>query len=64
MSPNARIKAEAAHNEALLSGRRFYCDPITGYYVQTSATLAERGNGCRHCPYPIEEQKRALRPGT
>lgn len=59
---------EAAHAEALKSGRRFYIDPVTGYYVMTSATLEERGrccgNGCRHCPYPPEEQKRAGRPGA
>lgn len=43
-----------------------YIDPQSGLFVLTSWYLAERGfccgTGCRHCPYPPEEQERAGRP--
>lgn len=43
-----------------------YIDPQTGLFVLTSWYLGERGyccgTGCRHCPYPPEEQARAGRP--
>ena len=46
----------AAHRRAVEAGESLYRDPITGLWVFTSATLAERGwcceRGCRHCPYP------------
>ncbi len=55
-----------AHDAALARGEAGYRDPGTGLFVLTSAYLAQRGhccgNGCRHCPYPPEEQARAGRP--
>lgn len=58
----------AAHDAAVARGEPTYRDPATGYTVMTAATLAGRGrccgNGCRHCPYPPEEQRRAGRPGA
>lgn len=58
----------AAHDQAVAAGRPMYADPATGYLVFTAAALATRGyccgSGCRHCPYPPEEQRRAGRPGA
>ena len=58
----------AAHAAAVEAGRGTYLDPTTGYVVMTAPLLARRGfccgNGCRHCPYPPEEQARAGRPGS
>jgi hypothetical protein len=55
----------AAHDGAVARGEPTYVDPRTGYLVMTSETLRDRGhccgNGCRHCPYPAEEQRRAGR---
>ena len=60
--------AQAAHEIALLAERPTYLDPSTGYVVFTSLALAARGyccgNGCRHCPYGPDEQRRAGRPGS
>lgn len=57
---------QTAHDEAVRAGRPTYRDPDTGYLVFTSAELAARGeccgSGCRHCPYPPDEQRRAGRP--
>ena len=43
------------HAAAVAAGLPTYVDPITGYKVMTSETLAKRGRccgcGCRHCPY-------------
>jgi hypothetical protein len=54
------------HDEAVRTGKPGYLDPSTGYFVFTAARLAESGrccgSGCRHCPYPAEEQRRAGRP--
>lgn len=62
--PSDRIRV--AHDRAVERGESMYADPDTGYSVMTSATLAARGyccgNGCRHCPYPPDEQERAGRP--
>src|ERR1700727_2078429 len=59
---------QAAHDAAVAAGRDLYADPETGYFVFTSRSLALRGyccgSGCRHCPYPIDEQRRAGRPGA
>jgi hypothetical protein len=60
--------AQAAHERAVAVGAPAYIDPESGYVVLTEATLRARGeccgSGCRHCPYPQEEQLRAGRPGT
>jgi hypothetical protein len=58
----------AAHREAIKRGDGGYTDPETGLYVLTKMQLKMRGyccgQGCRHCPYPEEEQRRAGRPGS
>ncbi|MCB9763050.1 MAG: hypothetical protein H6739_24835 [Alphaproteobacteria bacterium] len=58
----------AAHDRASSRGEAFYRCPRTGLWVMTAHKLAARGhccgNGCRHCPYPPEEQRRAGRPGA
>ena len=45
---------------AVANGEKGYCDPITGNYTFTAASLKEQGfccqNKCRHCPWPPEEQ--------
>jgi hypothetical protein len=62
ISPAARD----AHDEAERAGQAMYADPDTGYFVMTTATLLDRGaccgSGCRHCPYPPDEQRAAGRP--
>jgi hypothetical protein len=56
----------AAHEEAVARGDRMYRDPKTGLWVMTACALEARGaccgSGCRHCPYPPDEQRRAGRP--
>ncbi len=46
-----------AHRAARGSGAPAYLDPATGFWVMTSAYLADRGTcchqGCRHCPYVV-----------
>jgi hypothetical protein len=58
--------AQAAHDAAVATGADTYRDPVTGYVVMTAPLLARRGaccgSGCRHCPYPPDEQRRAGRP--
>ncbi len=58
--------AMRAHAAALAAGEQTYVDPATGYLVMTSDALAAQGNccgnGCRHCPYPPDEQELAGRP--
>ena len=58
--------AVAAHARAIERGHDTYRDPVTGYEVLTSVALTARGeccgSGCRHCPYPEGEQRRAGRP--
>lgn len=58
-------RARTAHDDAVASGRSHYADPATGYLVFTGPALAGRGHccgsGCRHCPYPLEERRRAGR---
>jgi hypothetical protein len=55
--------ARIAHDHAVAVGDAAYVDPESGYLVLTSATLSARGeccgSGCRHCPYPEDERKRA-----
>ncbi len=66
--PACSDAAQAAHDTAVAAGRAFYADPETGYFVFTAPALALRGHccgsGCRHCPYPSDEQHRAGRPGA
>jgi hypothetical protein len=58
----------AAHDAAVAAGAETYVDPATGYLAMTAPTLARRGrccgSGCRHCPYPADEQARAGRTGS
>jgi hypothetical protein len=58
----------AAHDAAVRAGRQLYEDPETGAVVFTSVALAAHGaccgSGCRHCPYPPDEQRRVGRPGA
>jgi hypothetical protein len=53
------------HTRAVEAGVAYYTDPETGYLVMTAQALQDRGeccgSGCRHCPYSIEEQRRAGR---
>jgi hypothetical protein len=55
-----------AHRSASERGEEGYLDPRTGLYVMTADALMARGNccgsGCRHCPYPADEQRAAGRP--
>jgi len=50
----------------MVRGEEGYLDPTTGLYVMTADTLRARGkccgSGCRHCPYPADEQRAAGRP--
>ncbi len=61
-------RIEERHLAAIRNGEATYEDPATGLRVMTAATLRARGrccgSGCRHCPYPAEEQRRAGRPAT
>ncbi len=54
------------HAQADALGQDGYLDPDTGYFVLTAGFLRRRGHccgkGCRHCPYPPDEQRRAGRP--
>lgn len=54
------------HRRAVEAGEAFYVDPETGYLVLTEVALRDRGeccgSGCRHCPYSVEEQRKAGRP--
>ncbi|GDX82276.1 hypothetical protein LBMAG42_40870 [Deltaproteobacteria bacterium] len=58
----------AAHAEADARGEQGYFDPYSGLFVMTASGLRNRryccGKGCRHCPFPSEEQRRAGRPGA
>ncbi len=54
-----------AHQKACAREEAGYIDPKTKLFVLTSFYLTEQGeccgNGCRHCPWPKEEQQRAGR---
>jgi hypothetical protein len=54
------------HREACEAGKPGYIDPDSGLFVMTSVHLRERGyccgSGCRHCPFPHDEQVAAGRP--
>lgn len=66
MSPEDAITR--AHEEAMQRGEGFYRDPVSGLSVMTAKRHLARGyccgSGCRHCPYPADEQARAGRPTT
>ena len=59
-------RTQRTHDLADARGEDGYIDPDTGYFVLTAGCLSRRqgccGRGCRHCPYPPEEQRRAGRP--
>jgi len=56
------------HAEAERRNEAGYEDPDSGLFVLTASYLRARGyccgRGCRHCPYPPDEQRRAGRPGS
>jgi hypothetical protein len=60
--------AQRQHDQADTNGRDGYLDPLSGLFVLTAGFLRRRGfccgKGCRHCPYPREEQRRAGRAGS
>lgn len=53
------VDIEEVHRCAVLSGKRHYTDPITGYHVFTQLASMDRGvccgNGCRHCAFGHEK---------
>jgi hypothetical protein len=57
-----------AHATAVKRGDGGYIDPESGLFVLTDFQLKMRGyccgQGCRHCPYSAEEQRKAGRPGV
>ena len=57
-----RAAVTAAHDAAVAAGEPGYTDPDSGLFVLTDAYLRDRGyccgNGCRHCPYPVEDTAR------
>jgi hypothetical protein len=57
-----------AHSQAMARGEAGYLDPFSGLFVMTARALGDRGrccgSGCRHCPYPAEEQAKAGRAGS
>ena len=59
-------RIQRAHDAADEAGQSGYLDPDTQLFVMTAGYLTERGyccgSGCRHCPYPPEEQDEAGRP--
>ena len=61
-------EVQRRHDQADAIGLDGYIDPHTGLFVLTAGHLLRRGHccgrGCRHCPHPPEEQRRAGRPGA
>lgn len=59
-------KALQIHRAACDAEEAGYIDPESGLFVMTSHYLRDRGyccgNGCRHCPFPVEVQNKAKRP--
>ena len=59
-------QAQKLHTAACVRQQNGYIDPQSGFFVLTEIYLKKRGAccgaGCRHCPYPAEEQKAAGRP--
>lgn len=68
MEADIPATVQAAHGEAVLAGEPMYSDPDSGFSVFTAVALAARGfccgSGCRHCPYDLDQQHRAGRPGS
>ena len=66
LDPKLNPRIIKAHEQAIAKGSQGYIDPISGYFVMTSVYLKKRGYccgiGCRHCPWPIADQKKASRP--
>lgn len=61
-----REAIQELHDSASGRGDAFYMDPNDGMLVMTAHHHRERGyccgTGCRHCPYPPDEQEEAGRP--
>ena len=59
-------RAQRLHQAACKRGDNSYRDPQSGFFVLTAHYLSGRGYccgaGCRHCPYPPDEQEKAGRP--
>lgn len=59
------MSGDKEQTPVLAEGIDYTIDPKTGYWVMTASWLLKRGyccgQGCRHCPYPPEEQQRAGR---
>ena len=66
MADRPTKKALQRHRQACEAGEFGYEDPESGLFVMTSVYLREQGqccgSGCRHCPWPDDEQRRAGRP--
>lgn len=66
MSP--LIDVQTLHDTADTAGLDGYIDPNTGLFALTAGRLRRAGSccgsGCRHCPWPPDEQARAGRPGS
>jgi len=63
--PAIPAEVQAAHDSAAARGERTYRDPRDNGVVVTTVNLWAQGdccgNGCRHCPYPADQQRRANR---
>ncbi len=61
-----RARILRIHDAASNRGDSAYTDPLSGLLVMTAAHHQRRGfccgAGCRHCPYPTEDQVAAGRP--
>ena len=61
-----RARIARIHAAASARGDSSYIDPTSGLLVMTAAHHTRRGfccgAGCRHCPYPPDEQAAAGRP--
>lgn len=64
--PTLSAAVKARHDLSDSLGEDGYLDPRTGLFVLTAGYLRRRGyccgRGCRHCPFPPDEQTRAGRP--
>lgn len=66
--PDPSPELQRLHDDSVRRREAGYFDPASGLFVMNAATLKARGrccgSGCRHCPWPAEEQRRAGRPGA
>jgi len=66
--PSLPAEAMVAHDQAVARGLQTYRDPATGYQVLTTTHLLAVGEccgqGCRHCPFPADQQRKAGRPSV